>query len=412
MTERETPIPSRSRRRIPAIVGLSLSLVWVGACSLTGRALWIDAAPSEGQPVVDRLDDTTLRVRWPAAYTLAPVSVFAGDSPDTIDRDAPVARSLGLTRSVTIRGLDPAARTYFEVVPHSATPARVVAERRLPLDGTNNFRDLGGYDAEDGRTVRWGLFYRSTDLAALSDRDLDYLAGLGIRLVCDFRSEPERTRAPDRTPATNPPDVAELSIDVLGVDPEAMQERIRTGRIAGPQMERVMQNAYRAFVFDFTERYAAMFERISRPSQLPTILHCTGGKDRAGFASALVLLTLGVSKEDVFEDYLRTNLYRANYNKWIKRLVPVYSLFRTEGEDLAPLLEARRSYLAASLDAIDERYGSIDGYLEQGLGIDPGLRERMQALFLEQRHEQAGLFETDLFETEGLGVAEPAGARL
>ena len=75
--------------------------------------------------------------------------------------------------------------------------------------------------------------------------------------------------------------------------------------------------------------------------------------------------------------------------------MPVYSLFRTGPDDMAPLLEARRSYLAASLDAIDERYGSIDGYLEHGLGVGPDLRERMQALFLEEPEHVAGLFGGD-----------------
>ena len=340
--------------------------------------------------MVDRLDATTLRVRWPASYTLAPVTVYAGPAPDAIDRQNPVGRSLGLARSLTVRGLDPAERTYFELVPYSGTPSRIVAERRLPLEGTDNFRDLGGYDTADGRSVRWGLLYRSNALADLSRRDLDYLTTLGIRLVCDFRSETERMRDPDRTPETNPPSVANLSISVLGVDPAEMQTRIRTGGISGPEIEQTMQAAYRSFVLDFTDRYAAMFERISHPEELPTILHCTAGKDRAGFASAMVLLTLGVSKEDVFEDYLRTNSYRADYNNWIKRLVPVYSLFRTRADDMAPLLEARRSYLEASLETIDERYGSIDGYLEHGLKIRPELRERMQELFLRRRPLAAG----------------------
>lgn len=354
------------------------------ACSFHARPIFVELASPTGELRVERIDEGEVRIRWPASYTLASVRVYAGTSPETIDHSKMVARTWGLTQSVVVKNLDPFVRYYFEVVPDSSAESRVVAERRLPLQGTDNFRDLGGYVTQDGSFVKWGLLYRSNDLADLTSRDLQYLGRLGVRLVCDFRSEGERVANPNRTPDVSaPPATANLEIAVEGVDPAKMQWMIRTGRLSGPQMEQTMEAAYRAFVTDFGDRYRAMFERISNPDQLPTILHCTAGKDRTGFASAMVLMTLGVPEETVFDDYMRTNLYRANYNKWIKRLVPVYSLFRTGGDDMAPLLDARRSYLQASLDAIHDNYGDFDGYLEQGLGIDTAQRERLKRMFLQ-----------------------------
>ncbi len=371
-----------TRPLITCTIALAVA-VSLTACGSGMGPVWEDLR-ADRRPVVERLSDTSLRIAWPVGYTVGGVTVYSGASPDTITRDAPVGRTWGLPRSVTLHGLDPARRYYFELVPDYGAPARVVAERRLPLEGGDNFRDIGGYRTEDGRYVRWGRLYRSNDLASLSGSDLRYLASLDVQLVCDFRSVPERSREPNKAIVVEdvPTVTAELPIKVAGVDPVDMRERIRTGRVSSEGLERTMVAAYRSFVTDFSDQWADLFERISEPGNLPTIVHCTAGKDRTGFASALVLLALGVPKSTVYEDYLATNRYRAGHNRWLHRLVPIYSLFRTRGGDLDPLLEARRPYLAASFDAIEERYGSVDGYLEQRLGVTPERRERLRHIFL------------------------------
>jgi protein-tyrosine phosphatase len=329
--------------------------------------------------MVDRIGGDTLRIRWPASFSLGAVDVYQGPAPDRIDRSAPVARARALFTKVVVEGVSRLERPFFELVADGGEKTRIVAERKLPITGTDNFRDIGGYEAEDGRVVRWGLLYRSNNLADLTADDLRYLNGLGVKLVCDFRSEPERLREPNR-----PPDTAateELTIQVEGVDPNALQERIRTG-VRADQLELIMLNAYRSFVTQHSDQFATMFERILVDENLPTIVHCTAGKDRTGFASAMILSALGVPEETVYEDYLATNRYRAGYKRWITRLVPIYSLFRTRGEDLEPLLDARRPYLEASFDTIEAHYGTVDNYLETRLGLSSEEREHLRQTFL------------------------------
>ena len=124
-----------------------------------------------------------------------------------------------------------------------------------------------------------------------------------------------------------------------------------------------------------------MLRRLAQPENLPTLVHCTAGKDRTGFASALVLLALGVPEETVMEDYLRTNLHLGSLRRLVL-FVPLYSFFRTESQDILPLIEARPEYLQASLDAIAENYGSVDAYLEAALGVGPELRANLRANLL------------------------------
>jgi protein-tyrosine phosphatase len=369
-------------RRQRAIAFLAfLAIAVPGGCGFGSGPVWDDLQPI-ARPVVERLGERSVRVRWPVSFSIGAVSVYMGTSPRSIDRDEPAGRSWGLPRSVTVTRLDPSKRYYFELVEESSGKSRVVAERRLPLEGTDNFRDIGGYEAEGKHFVEWGLLYRSNNLSDLTGDDIRYLTGLGIQLVCDFRSAAERAREPDREIGAGDTETAELTIAVEGVDPGAMQERIRTGRLSADSLEQVMLAAYRSFVTDHSEQFAAMFDRILQTENLPTIVHCTAGKDRTGFASAMVLLALGVPRETVFEDYMATNRYRAGYKKWITRLVPIYSLFRTRGADIEPLLDARRPYLQASLDTIEERYGSVPAYLEQGLGVSPEEQVRLREIFL------------------------------
>ncbi|MBW2269788.1 MAG: tyrosine-protein phosphatase [Deltaproteobacteria bacterium] len=242
-----------------------------------------------------------------------------------------------------------------------------VERRHVVLEGAHNFRDLGGYPAADGRSVRWGRFYRSDALADLTAADLERVAGLGLKLVCDFRGPDEKADAPDRLPAENPPQVAELEIDVGAAQ---LREKIFSGDLE----EFDLVDANRQFARKYVAQYAAMFERITREENLPVLVHCTGGKDRAGFASALILRSLGVPLEVVFEDFLLTNHYTADRIDSGVRMVRLLSLFRADEGKLRALMGVERENLEAAFESIDEKWGSFDAYRREGLGVsDAGL---------------------------------------
>ncbi len=244
---------------------------------------------------------------------------------------------------------------------YAGMPAHV-ERRHVVLEGAHNFRDLGGYPAADGRSVRWGLFYRSDALADLTDADVDKVAGLGLKLVCDFRGPDEKAAAPDRLPAENPPQVAELEIDVGAAQ---LREKIFSGDLDDFDLV----DANRQFAKQYVAQYAAMFERITREQNQPVLVHCTGGKDRAGFASALILRSLGVPLETVFEDFLLTNHYTADRIDRGVRVVRLLSLFRADEAKLRALMGVERENLEAAFESIDAEWGSFDAYRREGLGV-------------------------------------------
>lgn len=245
-----------------------------------------------------------------------------------------------------------------------------VVKRHVDLEGAANFRDLGGYATQDGREVKWGLFYRSDNLHSLTDRDLDRVSGLDIRLVCDFRSPEEKAEEPDRLPETDPPQVAELEIWDPSFSSQGFREKIQSGDIEGMDLGEILVQGNRMFATKFAPLYAEMFELIQEPANLPVVVHCTAGKDRAGFASALILRVLGVPLETVYEDFLLTNVYTAEKIDRMVLLVRLSTFFQVEEAPLRAVMGVERRFLEAAFDEIDKQYGSFEVYRREALGID------------------------------------------
>jgi protein-tyrosine phosphatase len=230
-------------------------------------------------------------------------------------------------------------------------------QRIVSLAGANNLRDLGGYRADDGRTVRWRVLYRSAHLAGLTEIGAAEFLALGLRTICDLRHQAERTA--HRTPEVC---THACHLEVLNLRPrhEALiQELIRSSRAEGPAAGELMRSTYRTFPLEHAGVYARLLERVADPSGLPLLFHCTAGKDRTGFGAALVLRALGVPMATVVGDYLLTNVHwRAS---GVLNDAPVEIRVAFGG--------AHANYLAASFEAIVEHYGSLDRYLERALAF-------------------------------------------
>jgi protein-tyrosine phosphatase len=248
-------------------------------------------------------------------------------------------------------------------------------QRRAPLVGATNFRDLGGYEGADGRTVKWRRLYRSNALSSLTDEDLEHIADLDIKLVCDLRRDEECLEAPSRLPSRNVPEILQLAIGPERKDSK-LYEYLFAGEASEDEMREVMREIYRDFAVRFAPQYGEFMRRVAREHHLPLLFHCAAGKDRTGFAAALILETLGVSRETILEDYALTNDYlqRNLSEKYPDLKSP--ELFHT-------MMAANPDYLLAAFEAIDDAFGSFDAYLEKGLELAPGHREELRLLLLE-----------------------------
>jgi protein-tyrosine phosphatase len=288
------------------------------------------------------------------------------------------AALLALATLACARGAPPESRAIPSALPEASRESA----RRLPLDGAHNARDLGGYAGAGGRRVRWGRLYRSDALGDLSDGDVSYLARLGVAQVVDFRSEAEREREPDRLPLPSPR-VVLRPIFGDALDPQELRERLLSGEARADEMAELLVAGNRAFVTEFGPVYGGFVRDLADPQNLPVLFHCTAGKDRAGFAAAALLLALGVPRDAIMQDYLLTNGFSEAATSRMLNVLRVFSLFRTDPDDVRPLLEARPAYLQAAFDTIDRRYGSDDAYVREGLGLDDTTLTRLRENLLE-----------------------------
>jgi len=324
-----------------------------------------------------RIGDDSVEISWNFNDKPQEFVVYAGESPDHIDRQNPV--SVGRTDSpAKISGLDPDTRYYFEVALNTGA-AVVISDRRVPLQGSVNFRDLGGYETSDGRRLKWGRVFRSDNLGRLTDRDVSFVQRMGIQMVCDFRTPAEAAKLPDRFLPSEPGRYLHLPIQHGEFDPANTFERIKKGEIEW-MTEAFMIEGYLKNIDHFAPVWSTFVETLAEESNRPLVFHCTGGKDRAGVCAALILLALGVPEQTVIEDHGLSNLYIAAV------LEKIYEQIRSYGvhpDLVAPYFTAPQNAIVAAVRHIRRTYGSAADYLINMAGVDEKLLERLKADLLE-----------------------------
>ncbi|MEV6103602.1 tyrosine-protein phosphatase [Streptomyces sp. NPDC051940] len=346
----------------------SLTRVTALACTLSAAAALLAAptalaSPAHGQRIpfteatVTAQDDGSYEIAW-RAPGVRRVEIRAGG------RTVAAGAASG---TVTVTGLPAADRQWFDLVPDHGGGLHL-ADRLIRLDGTVNFRDVGGYRTTDGRWVRMGAVYRSDALDRLTDGDLAELRRLGISADYDFRTTSERAAAPDRVPEGARYVVA----DVLGGGSFTMPT-------TPAESERMMVEGERAMVTSDTAKaaYGTVFADLSDGDAAGVLYHCTAGKDRTGWASAALLTALGVPRETVMADYLASNDYRAEANA-----AALAALQPAQAAVYKPLLDVRPEYLNAGFAQIRQTYGSFTAYEKQALGLDAAEVGRLKAELL------------------------------
>ncbi|MBH5367339.1 tyrosine-protein phosphatase [Bradyrhizobium glycinis] len=240
--------------------------------------------------------------------------------------------------------------------------------RHLALQGASNFRDLGGYPTIDGRTTRWRHIFRSNHLGQLTAADIEVVRALGVRSAFDFRGLEER--------AAGICVVDEITVHSLPIEPTvvaALRAELAKGTLTAAVALELMRESYRNYVRHNTHSFRALFGHLLE-DHAPLVIHCTAGKDRTGFASALILHALGVPDEVIAEDYLLTNRH--------------YKHDPSNASDLpADVLDAigsvEASYLAAAFEAVDSEYGDLEAYLRDGLKLGRAERDALKARYLQ-----------------------------
>ena len=345
---------------------------------LGDAGLPLSVMPNAGYPVVARAQ---VRYQGKPEYFARELSRLASEG----------VRILGGCCGTTPQHIA-ALRTALDALPEvlpaapAAKPAVVhpAPGTQLPFEGGHNFRELGGYEADEGKHIKWGQIYRGIPTWKLtSEADRKLLDSLGLRLILDLRSEAEAAETPDYVP-----DGARL-VRICGLCLENGKEvdfspEDRENLLKGmPDEGRRMADAmYERMLFG-NKAYKELF-RALEAGETPVLFHCSAGKDRTGVAAMLILLALGASDKTIAEDFEKTNIWRRP---------ELEAVWAEHAEEIAADPARKDFYLGVFgvhpesapfvLSIIRERYGSADAYLEAEYGLTPARLMRLRRMYLE-----------------------------
>jgi protein-tyrosine phosphatase len=253
-------------------------------------------------------------------------------------------------------------------------------DRILTMDGILNFRDYGGYACAGGRLKR-GLLFRSAQHRDASDEDLSRIAAIGFASVIDLRGGRERLKAPCRRPDGFAARILFTEAETAGMAPHieaaraAAQDRPTAADTRQAMIDGYAGMPFRPYLLAMLRRYFDVLATVRGPSHV----HCAAGKDRTGLAVALLHAAMGVHPDDILADYLLTNAHSRIDRQIETGARHVRATYGADLDDEAVrmVLQVDPAYVASALAAIDARYGSVDAYLADAIGVTPAKRDAL-----------------------------------
>lgn len=324
--------------------------------------------------------------------------LFVGSKPVLEEINTIAANS----RDGVFRGTFPVETgPYYFIAKADDSQTNIFSERVLQLKEAINVRDMGGYETNDGKRVRWGLLYRGDQLSKLEPDDISMLERIGIASIVDYRSQHECSINPNKKiktvkhvfhcdPQSSFSESAANAIDlhsenvklVKALENGGVEEKYINGK-----GEKVILS-YRDLVTSEAAKraYGQFLHACADQSNTPLLHHCRGGKDRTGFGAMLILLLLGVKREEIVKDYILTGIIRTARNQLKYEQYRELTSNHNYLDYLMSLIETRREYIEASMDRISELYSSVDDYMMKHFELTKEQIKAMREFYLEKEY--------------------------
>ena len=314
-------------------------------------------------------------IKWETTPKLeGQVKIYASTSPDVIPEDSPIATCPISDEKITITTKDPMQRYYYLMVFDNKYRIKV-ATRNINTPGIQNFRDLGGYkSSETGKSVCWGMLYRSAQIDSISPASIQKLKNIGVKTIIDLRSEEECQNYPQLHSQVN---IIHIPIPTGNMEP--ILQDVREEKIKADTIYQLIEQMNRELVTTYHKEYKDIFNILLDPNHYPAIIHCTSGKGRTGVISALILAALGVNEDIIMEDYRLSNDY-FNIPKASKY---AYKLPIESQEAITTIYSAKEDFLNAAKEQIEAEYGDVNTYLRKGIGLSAEEIKQLHSILLE-----------------------------
>ena len=243
--------------------------------------------------------------------------------------------------------------------------------KNLVFDGLINARDIS-----QSNNIKEKKLIRSEDLSKLTDKDISILKDeYNLKYVIDLRMKKEKKVKDKIIPDVTYIEIPFKNYKELKSNPDKKARKHKNGIFPN------LCEYYRLLVAkDKKEYWTKIFSVIYENEDGAILWHCQQGKDRTGLLAAILEYTLGLSSDEIMNDYLFTNTSLATPFKY--KLISWVFVLKKLRKEFMELFTARKEYLTAALDYINDTYGNMDGFLEQMCGIDKIKKEEIRKKYL------------------------------
>lgn len=302
------------------------------------------------------------------------VEIYTSSVADLVKSQSTPTLVTNITDRVAVfRHHSPASiREYFYIKGKNLASG-IITNRHIPFESIYNFRDLGGYFTENDQQMRWGKIYRSGSLFQVSSKDTKHLKKLGVKTVIDLRSFEEMLHYPLlRFGATiRPTYINELNSF-------EMQDKVLHQNISHIEAAQMMREGYVNILTNNVKQMRFVFQALLDDSCYPILIQDNLGKDRTGIICYLILRAIGVSEEEVINDYLLSNRY-INIQNYAGMM---HGMPEATQEAMTAVLRSNQDYIDYAIASIVKKYGSLDTYFSKELGLSATDRDRLKKILL------------------------------
>lgn len=291
------------------------------------------------------------------------INIYSSQSDSDISAFTPIKTS-NITDQVTVINPSSPDIREFYILKTTSAYSGIIADRIIEMSNIKNFRDMGGYFTRIDQQMKWGKIFRSGDLSSATLYDQERIRRLNIKTIIDFRS--------DKTAKIYPilihPNIRKISLPITPMDDEKINEMMDDENLTRSDAIRDVQDSYIGIIENYKNEFAEMFNVLTDGNNYPVLLSGSLGKDRVGLASFFILYAVGIPQNVIIDDYLLSR-QTVDISKIAENVKTKPEYFQ---EAVTALMSVNPAYINYTIDYINQKYGSIDNYLEKELKLTSG----------------------------------------
>lgn len=302
----------------------------------------------------------------------ATVEIYASNNPNTFPTH-PLKKTTVNKYIATIEKADSLNVKFFKLKINN-TWSDVVTNRFYEFEDIQNFRDLGGYKTQQGKTIKWNKIYRSGEFSESSISDLTKLNKLNIQTIIDLRPRHIQEKRADKIDSPQ-----RQEIYISGTSTDSISRKVLEDRFLRGDAIIYTQDLYEELFISQSEQYAKFFDYLAEEDNYPLVYHCYLGKDQSGVATYFLLRALGVSAEVAEDEYMLSN-WGIDKSKIVTGIA---NLSESQQEAFVMLTRTDVSFLKYGLACAKKQEGSIEDYMENRLRLTREKKQKLRSILLD-----------------------------